>query len=152
MLSTCYYDTAGIREMYRYIQTIDITSITLYRNKHYFAITDIVIPRDHYIREILQQIKIVVSRIWAQNDKWVRDDHKAVQLSLVYCKHGTYVHLEKLTTEQRTYNSHNTAPHSPRTISAYKFPTQKRHKSQGIRNFSSFYHSTYKIYKLNLYY
>ena len=25
-----YYDTAGIREMYQYIQTIDITSINLY--------------------------------------------------------------------------------------------------------------------------
>ena len=53
-----YYDTAGIRELYQYIQTIDTTSIIflnclvrvriqiVYRNKQYFAITDIVITRD----------------------------------------------------------------------------------------------------------
>jgi hypothetical protein len=49
-----YYDTAGIREMYQYIQAIDITSKNLYclvivriqilyRDKQYFAITDNVI-------------------------------------------------------------------------------------------------------------
>jgi hypothetical protein len=48
-VNSCYYDTAGIREIYHYIQTIDITSINLccgvrvrikilYRNKQYFAI------------------------------------------------------------------------------------------------------------------
>ena len=56
-----YYDTAGIRKMYQYIQTIDITSLNFHclgivgiqiwcRNKQYFAITDIVITRDHCIQ------------------------------------------------------------------------------------------------------
>ena len=46
--------------MYQYIQTIDMTSLNLYygvmvemqiwyRNKQYFAITDIIITRDHCI-------------------------------------------------------------------------------------------------------
>jgi hypothetical protein len=53
-----YYDTVGIRKMYQYIQTINITSINLYnlvlfgrqiwyRNEKHFDITDIVISRDH---------------------------------------------------------------------------------------------------------
>jgi hypothetical protein len=53
-----YYDTVGIRKMYQYIQTINITSIYLYhlvmfgrqiwyRNKQHFDITDIVISREH---------------------------------------------------------------------------------------------------------
>jgi hypothetical protein len=33
IVDSCYYDTAGIREMYQYIQTIDITSI----NFHYLV-------------------------------------------------------------------------------------------------------------------
>ena len=51
-----YYDTDGIRKMYQYNQTIDITSLNFYclgmvgiqiwyRNKQYFVITDIVITR-----------------------------------------------------------------------------------------------------------
>ena len=55
-----YYDAAGIREMYQYIQTIDITSLNFYclgmvgiqiwyRNKQYFVITDIVITRVYCI-------------------------------------------------------------------------------------------------------
>jgi hypothetical protein len=53
-----YYDTVGIRKMYQYIHSIDITSVNLYylvmlgtqlwyRNKQHFDITDIVISREH---------------------------------------------------------------------------------------------------------
>ena len=52
-VDSCYYDTAGINEMYQYIQTIDKTSVNLYclvrvriqiiyRKKQYFAVTDII--------------------------------------------------------------------------------------------------------------
>jgi hypothetical protein len=55
-----YYDTDGIRKMYQYNQTIDITSLNFYclgmvgiqiwyRNKQYFVITDIVIMRVYCI-------------------------------------------------------------------------------------------------------
>jgi hypothetical protein len=58
-----YYDTDGIRKMYRYNQTIDITSLNFYcfglvgkqiwfRNKQYFVITDIVITRVYCIYNI----------------------------------------------------------------------------------------------------
>ena len=51
-----YYDTDGIRKMYQYNQTIDITSLNFYclgmvgiqiwyRNKQYFVISEIVIGR-----------------------------------------------------------------------------------------------------------
>jgi len=55
-----YYGTAGIREMYQYSQTIDITGLNLYclvmvrvqilyRNKQYVVKTDILITRDYCI-------------------------------------------------------------------------------------------------------
>ena len=55
-----YYNTDGIRKMYQYNQTIDITSLNFYclgmvgiqiwyRNKQYFVITDIVITRVYCI-------------------------------------------------------------------------------------------------------
>jgi hypothetical protein len=55
-----YYDTDGIRKMYQYNQTIDITSLNFYclgmigiqawyRNKQYFVITYIVITRVYCI-------------------------------------------------------------------------------------------------------
>jgi hypothetical protein len=51
-----YYDTDGIRKIYHYNQTIDISSLNFYclgmvgvqlsyRNKQYFVITEIVITR-----------------------------------------------------------------------------------------------------------
>jgi hypothetical protein len=59
-VDSLHYDTVGIRKMYQYIQTINITSINLYnllmfgrqiwyRNKKHFDITDIVISREHCI-------------------------------------------------------------------------------------------------------
>jgi hypothetical protein len=56
-----YYDTDGIRKMYQYNQTIDITSLNFYcfgmveiqiwyRNKQYFVITVIIITRVYCIR------------------------------------------------------------------------------------------------------
>ena len=59
-----YYDTAGIRKIYQYIQTIDISStkfncllvigiLKRYHNKQYFDISDIVITRDHCITKLV---------------------------------------------------------------------------------------------------
>ena len=69
-LDSCYCDTAGLREMYRYSQTIDKTRINLYclviagiqmlcRNKQYFAITDIVISRDYCMPQNLQTLDLI---------------------------------------------------------------------------------------------
>jgi hypothetical protein len=60
-----YYNTVGIRKMYQYIQTINITSINFYNlvmfgrqiwyrsNKH-FDITDIITSREHCILKLRQ--------------------------------------------------------------------------------------------------
>ena len=60
-----YYDTAGIRKKYQYIQTINISSaifnclqvtgiLKRYHNKQYFDISDIVITRVHCIQYKIQ--------------------------------------------------------------------------------------------------
>ena len=77
-LVSLYYDTAGKRKKYHYIQTIEISSINFYcfvivgiliwyHNKQHFELSDIVITRD-YCNLLIQCVCVETLSLRVQSD------------------------------------------------------------------------------------
>ena len=73
-VETYLYDTAGIKKMYWYIQTMhktyQILLFVFYRNKLYFGITDIALTRDSYTFYLNHSI----INLWGTRNYWIQNN------------------------------------------------------------------------------